>query len=102
MRDISTTHVAHSREPDSIEDSENLVELVPIDPRQLALAPHRETGTSSDADISGEGLPEWPYPWQLLGEVFRFDICSPFLLVALYIRLDVYELCMMSLTVVLI
>ena len=100
VRDISTTHVAHSRELDSIE--ENLVELVPIDPRQLVLAPHRETGSSSDADISGEGLPEWPYPWQLLGEVFRFDICSPFLLVALYIRLDAYELCMMSLTVVLI
>ena len=55
VQDISTTHVAHSRELDSIE--ENLVELVPIDPCQLVLAPHRETGSSSDADISGEGSP---------------------------------------------
>ena len=101
MRDISTTHVAHSRELDSIE--ENLVELIPIDPRQLALAPHRETGSSSDADISGEGSPRVAVslaaPWG--GISVRYLLPFPLGCVA-HCRLDVYEPFMMSLTVVLI
>ena len=101
MRDISTTHAAHSRELNSTE--ENLVELVPIDPRQLVLAPHRETGSSSDADISGEGSPRVAISLAAPWGGIPVRCLPPFPLgCVVHCRLDVCELYMMSLTVALI